>query len=105
MSNIEEILWNVFTFYSLNGNPRDPSRLHNTQLARFCKDVMATDSTMTEVPLTSADIHLIYAATLSNPSKVRAKCGRPRAEEERPPFLQTCCGTQRKRVLGYFASC
>jgi len=70
MSTVEEILWNIFTFYSLNGNPRDPSRLHNSQLVKFCKDVMAMDNTMTEQPLTTAELHLIYAATLKNSTKV-----------------------------------
>jgi hypothetical protein len=38
MSSIEEILWNVFTFYSLNGNPKDPSRLNGSGLLKVCRD-------------------------------------------------------------------
>eukprot|EP01031_Cornospumella_fuschlensis_P033828 gene33828-40929_t len=69
MSGIEEILWNVFTYYSLNGNPRDPSRLHSSHLNKFCKDVMAMDATMTEHPITSPELYLIYTAALTNPSR------------------------------------
>ena len=70
MAAIEEILWNVFTYYSLNGNPRDPSRLHSSHLNRFCKDVMAMDSTMTEYAITSPELYLIYTAALTNPNRV-----------------------------------
>ncbi len=70
MAAIEEILWNVYTFYSLNDNPRDPSRLHSVTLNKFCRDVMAMDSTMTEQPITSAELCLIYTAALSTPVKV-----------------------------------
>lgn len=71
MSSIEEVLWNIFTFYSLNGNPKDPSRLHCTNLVKFCKDIMVMDSTMTERAITPAELHLIYAAVLANPTKVK----------------------------------
>lgn len=62
MPSVEEILWNIFTFYSLNGNPRDPSRLHTTSLVKFCKDIMAMDQSMTEKPLPLPELHLIYTA-------------------------------------------
>lgn len=67
---VEEILWNIFTFYSLNGNPRDPSRLHTTSLVKFCKDIMAMEQTMTERPLTLADLHLIYTAACKHSESV-----------------------------------
>ena len=70
MSAIEEVLWNIFTFYSLNGNPKDPSRLHSMALLKLCKDIMALDQTMTECPITQADLHLIYTSVLRSPSKV-----------------------------------
>lgn len=35
---IDEVLWTIFTFYSLNGNPKDPSRLNKTGLLKLCKD-------------------------------------------------------------------
>lgn len=69
MSSIEEILWNIFTFYSLTANPKDPYRMHYTALLKVCKDIMTMDSTMTEHALTQADLHLIYTGTVSSPTK------------------------------------
>jgi hypothetical protein len=71
MVAIEEILWNIFTFYSLNGNPKDPSKLHMMSLLKFCKDIMAMDNTMAEVAITQADLQLVYAAAIKSPEKVR----------------------------------
>jgi hypothetical protein len=70
MVAIEEILWNIFTFYSLNGNPKDPSKLHMMSLLKFCKDIMTMDNTMAEVALAQADLQLIYAAAIKSPEKV-----------------------------------
>lgn len=70
MVAVEEILWNIFTYYSLNGNPKDPSRLHMMGLVRFCKDIMAMDNTMTEKALTQAELQLIYASAITSPEKV-----------------------------------
>lgn len=74
MSAIEEVLWNIFTFYSLNGNPKDPSKLHSMALLKMCKDIMALDQIMTESPITQADLHLIYTSVLRSPSKVPNSC-------------------------------
>jgi hypothetical protein len=70
-TSVEEVLWNIFTYYSLNGNPRDPSKLHNTGLIKFCKDIMATDQTMTEKPLSLAELQLIYTAACKSAESVR----------------------------------
>lgn len=70
MVAVEEVLWNIFTYYSVNGNPRDPSRLHSTSLVKFCRDVMATEVSMTERPLTLADLHLIYTAACKSSERV-----------------------------------
>lgn len=68
---IEEILWNIFTYYTLNSNPRDPSKIHCMALTKLCKEVSLLDSSMTEIPLTQADIQLIYtSATVKNSTKV-----------------------------------
>lgn len=71
MSAIEEVLWNIFTFYSLNGNPRDPSRLHSMALLKMCKDIMALDQILTDTPISQADLHLIYTSVLKSPTKVQ----------------------------------
>ncbi len=70
MVAVEEILWNIFTFYTLNSNPRDPSKMHNTALVKLCKDIMIFDPTMTECALTHADLQLIYTSCTTNPEKV-----------------------------------
>jgi hypothetical protein len=70
---IEEVLWNIFTYYSLHGNPKDPSRLHSLALLKLCKDVHAMDASMVENALSQQDFQLIYTAILKDPTKkVRA---------------------------------
>lgn len=70
MAAVEEILWNIFTFYSLNGNPKDPSRLQSTALVKLCKDVMIMDNSMTEKPISQPEILLIYTSATKSPEKV-----------------------------------
>eukprot|EP01038_Epipyxis_sp_PR26KG_P014795 gene14795-19879_t len=67
----EEILWNIFTFYSLNGNPRDPGLLNGTSFVKLCKDVMTMDQMMTERPITQAEINLIYTSEIKNAIKTK----------------------------------
>ena len=66
---IEEVLWNIFTYYSLHGNPKDPSRLHSLALLKLCKDIHAMDSSMVENALSQQDFQLIYTAILKDPTK------------------------------------
>lgn len=66
---IEEVLWNIFTYYSLHGNPKDPSRLHSLALLKLCKDVHAMDASMVENALSQQDFQLIYTAILKDPTK------------------------------------
>lgn len=70
MSAIEEVLWNIFTSYTLSGNPKDPSRLNGSGLLKFCRDIMVLDPMMTEVPLTKANLDLIYTSEIKSPKKV-----------------------------------
>lgn len=65
MDSVEEELWNIFTHYSLHGNPRDPSKLPCFHFLKLCRDAMVMDHTMTDRPLTQADIQLICTAELS----------------------------------------
>jgi len=75
MSAIDEVLWNIFTFYSLNGNPRDPSRLHSMALLKMCRDVRVLDHMMADNPITQADLHLIYTSVIKGVtvSKIEGK--------------------------------
>ena len=69
MSSIQQELWNIFTFYTLHGNPRDPSRLNRSGLIKICRDVMVLDPTMTEKALSQADLDLIFTSILTDPNK------------------------------------
>lgn len=66
MSTIEAELWNIFTHYSLHGSPRDPSRLLGLQFLKLCKDAKVMEPTMTDTPMTQADLHLIVTSVLKN---------------------------------------
>ena len=37
-ATVEEILWTIFTSYSLSGNHRDPSKLNGTGLLKLARD-------------------------------------------------------------------
>jgi hypothetical protein len=64
MSTIEVELWNIFTCYTLHGNPRDPSRVSETQFLKLCKDSSVTNPAMVDVPLNQATLHLIWTSEL-----------------------------------------
>lgn len=64
--SIQEELWNIFSYYSLHGNPRDPSRINATQFYNFCRDCMVFDSSMTELAVTQAQVQLTFAAQVRN---------------------------------------
>jgi len=60
--SIQEELWNIFTYYSLHGNPRDPSRINATQFYNFCRDAMLFDPSMTDSAMTQAQVQLTFTA-------------------------------------------
>ena len=64
--NIEKTVWNIFTYATLHGNPRDPSKLTSTGLLKLCKECRVFDRDMTEKPITSAQVHLIFAQEAKN---------------------------------------
>lgn len=90
MVAVEEILWNIFTFYTLNGNPKDPSRMHNTALVRFCRDIMVMDSSMTEAALNHADLQLIYTAATKSPEKASSSSSREKSDKIDFDAFLTC---------------
>ncbi len=61
---MEKDLWNIFTFATLHGNPRDPSRLSSNGLLKICRDAMLFDESMTERATTQAQVHLIFTSEL-----------------------------------------
>eukprot|EP01035_Chromulina_nebulosa_P018836 gene18836-24621_t len=62
MTSIEEEIWNIFTYYSMHSNPRDPAKLNSVGLYNLCKDTMLLDPTMTERPITKAELYLLFTA-------------------------------------------
>jgi hypothetical protein len=64
MSTIEVELWNIFTCYTLHGNPRDPSRVSETQFLKLCKDSSVMNPAMVDSPLNQATLHLIWTSEL-----------------------------------------
>ena len=38
MTSVEDELWNIFTYYSLHGDPTDPSRLDSARFYKLCRD-------------------------------------------------------------------
>jgi hypothetical protein len=64
MSTIEVELWNIFTCYTLHGNPRDPSRISETQFLKLCKDSSVMNPAMVDAPLNQATLHLIWTSEL-----------------------------------------
>lgn len=67
--SIEEELWNIFTFYTLHGNQKDPSRLNRSGMFKVCREIMVMDPTMTERAISQADIDLIFTSQLKSPIK------------------------------------
>lgn len=63
---VREELWNIFTFYTIHGNPRDPSRMNASQFLKLLRDSQLFDESMVDKPLTKATFHLIYTAELKN---------------------------------------
>jgi len=59
--NIERCVWNIYTFATLHGNPRDPSRLTSTGLQKLCRECRLHDACLVETPITPSQIHLIFA--------------------------------------------
>jgi len=83
--SIQEELWNIFTYYSLHGNPRDPSRINATQFYNFCRDAMLFDPSMTDSAMTQAQVQLTFTAQCrqikSAGSQSLAQTGRLRYDE------------------------
>ena len=70
MAGIREELWNIFTYYTLHGNPRDPSRINSMQFLKLCRESMLFDPSMVEEPLTQSIFHVLLTAALKKKGKV-----------------------------------
>jgi hypothetical protein len=69
-------LWNIFTFYTLNGNPLDPEHMRATQWVKFCKDCgIVGPHAVTEAPapITEADLHVSYTVEVTRKNRTGIK--------------------------------
>ena len=69
MSSVEEELWNIFTFYALHGNARDPEHLKLQQFVRFCTDCDILKRRPGVHPLKQADINLVFTAEIKSKTR------------------------------------
>lgn len=69
---MEEELWNIYTHYTLHGNPHDPSKLTGNVLLKICRDILILESTMTEKSISQAEVELIFSSQLSEMKRNRA---------------------------------
>jgi len=74
-ANIEEELWNIFTYYTLHGNPLDPEHIRASQFVKLTRDCQIIGTTLSEaeIPLTEADINVAYTAEVTRADKIAGK--------------------------------
>ena len=68
-TGVDETMWNIFTYYSLQDNPREPSKINLTSLLKFCSDIMTMNTVMVKNPLSHSDVQLIYTKTVQSAIK------------------------------------
>ena len=74
MAAVESELWNIFTFYTLHGNPLDPEHMTSQQFVKMAKDCSIVD--------VAADGTTLVAS----PQRQRAEPGQPQPAQQ----LQVC---------------
>ena len=58
--SVEQELWNIFTFYTLHGNPMYPDLLKSSQFSKLCKQCLIMKSTEMPNGLPGAVINVVY---------------------------------------------
>jgi hypothetical protein len=71
MAAVQQALWNIFTHYSLVGNPRDPEYLKSQQLRKFCEDVQLFGKRR----FTKQDLDVIFVRCVESKGPSSAKNG------------------------------
>ncbi len=68
-------MWNIFTFYTLHGNPLDPEHIRASQFVKLAKDTQIVGSSLhsSGPMLTEADINVIYTAEVTQRASGDAK--------------------------------
>lgn len=59
--NVERTIWSIFTYATLHGNPRDPSKLTSIGLQKLCRECRLYDIGLVDKPVTQTVVHLIFA--------------------------------------------
>lgn len=72
---VEKELWNIFTYYSLHGDPLDPEHMRATQFIKMCRDCQVMGTTLSEAspPLMEADIQVTFTAEVKKADKTNQK--------------------------------
>lgn len=74
MGSVEEELWNIFTYYSLHGDPLDPEYIKSSQFVRMCKDC----EILGQEGITAPDVQVVYRAEVRRAHQLAVK----RVEEQ-----------------------
>lgn len=69
MSSVEAELWNIFTFYTLHGDPLDPEHMRATQLVKLARDTQIVGHT----DVTEADLNVAYTAEVKRKNRTGIK--------------------------------
>ena len=94
---VVEELWNIFTYYSLHGDPLDPEHLRPTQLIKMLSRDCGLCTRETE--LLEADIHNCYQAEVTRTDKIAPGDARPHSLLKMAPSRPTTVlHTDRKKV-------
>ena len=58
--SVEQELWNIFTFYTLHGNPMYPDLLKSSQFSKLCKQCLIMKTPEMPNGLPGAVINVVY---------------------------------------------
>ncbi|KAA0160519.1 hypothetical protein FNF27_01454 [Cafeteria roenbergensis] len=80
MASVEQKLWNIFTYYTLHGNPLDPEHMRSQQFVKFCKtcQIVGSGTSTAAEPLVVADVVVAYTAEV----KRKRPAGTPRTGQK-----------------------
>jgi hypothetical protein len=67
--SVEQELWNIFTFYTLHGNPQDPEHLKMSQFVKLCGDCEILGKQQGGHSVSRAEINLVFQAEIRNPNR------------------------------------
>jgi hypothetical protein len=62
--SVEQELWNIFTFYTLHGNPMYPDLLKSSQFTKLCKQCLIMRTPEMPDGLPGAVINVVYIGRL-----------------------------------------